>query len=450
MANFNIKKGFNVKLAGKPELELETYENQSLFSVYPSEFEGIKIRLKVAEGDQVKRGDVLFENKQNEKMRFRSPCCGIVKAIKLGERRAPAEIEIEAAKTEESVTFDKVDPKAIDRETLVNHLLNTGLWPLIKQRPFSKIADPNATPKDVFVNAMNTGPFQVDFSIVVQGSEDEFLTGLGALEKLTEGSVHVCAADGFSIGARQSEIKNFHTFSGPHPAGNTSVHINRIAPIQPHDTVYTLRAQDVILIGSMLKTGELPRTKIVAIGGPGVKPEARKHYRVNIAASLKPLLEKILEAKPVRILDGTVLTGRILARDAAPPFYGSEITVIEEDSERHFMGWTMPGLKQYTAYRLNLSSWLAKSKTWNLGTNLHGGHRAMVVTGWFDKYQPLNIMTDYLVRAVLAHDTEEAVQLGILETDPEDFALAAFADPSKNDLCGIIKQGLEEIEKEGL
>jgi Na+-transporting NADH:ubiquinone oxidoreductase subunit A len=74
----------------------------------------------------------------------------------------------------------------------------------------------------------------------------------------------------------------------------------------------------------------------------------------------------------------------------------------------------------------------------------------MVVTGWYDKYQPLNIMTDFLIRAILAHDTDEAIQLGILETDPEDFALAAFIDPAKTDFCGIVKQGLEEIEKEGI
>ena len=63
---------------------------------------------------------------------------------------------------------------------------------------------------------------------------------------------------------------------------------------------------------------------------------------------------------------------------------------------------------------------------------------------------PMNIMVDYLVRAVLANDTEEAIKLGILETDPEDFALCAFACPSKMDLVGIMRKGLAAIEQEGL
>ena len=70
MANFKIKKGFDVKVEGKPSGDIEDYADQQLFAVYPSEFEGLKPRLKVKAGDSVKRGDVLFENKKNEKMFF--------------------------------------------------------------------------------------------------------------------------------------------------------------------------------------------------------------------------------------------------------------------------------------------------------------------------------------------------------------------------------------------
>ncbi len=72
----------------------------------------------------------------------------------------------------------------------------------------------------------------------------------------------------------------------------------------------------------------------------------------------------------------------------------------------------------------------------------------MVMTGLYDRYLPMRIMVDYLVRAVLAHDTDEAVKLGILETDPEDFALCSFACPSKMDVVGIIRNGLKEVEEE--
>ncbi len=451
MAEFKIRKGFDIKVTGKPDPSVEEYASPQLFAVYPSEFEGVKPRLKVAEGDRIKRGDILFENKKNEKMLFRSPCGGTVQAVNLGARRFPVEILIERAPEEESVTFTTYTRDTIgqlSREQVADHLLNAGLWPLIKQRPFNHIADPEASPKAVFINAASSAPFQADFSVVLKGDEEAFQTGINALAKLTEGKVHLCTSAGSAIPAFGNAES--HTFAGKHPSGTTSVHINRISPILPHDTVYTIAAQDVILIGKLLTTGELPRTKVVALGGPAVKEESRKHYRVPVGASLETLFGKSLEGEEVRVISGNVLWGDQVEPDTCVRYYGSEFFALEEDRSRHLMGWTMPGLFQYSSHRVNLSSVMGLNHEWNLGTNLHGSHRAMVVTGWMDKHQPLNIMTDYLVRAVLAHDTDEMIQLGILETDPEDFALAAFVDPHKTDVCKIIKQGLQEIEEEGI
>ncbi|MDF7799176.1 Na(+)-translocating NADH-quinone reductase subunit A [Pontiellaceae bacterium B1224] len=451
MANFKIKKGFDVKVIGKPSTNVEEYASQQLFAVYPSEFEGLKPRLKVKAGDSVKRGDVLFENKKNEKMLFRSPCCGTVKAVNLGARRFPVEILIEKSAEEERVTFETYTRDSVgqlSREQIADHLLNTGLWPLIKQRPFNKIADPDIAPKAIFINAANSAPFQADFSVVLKGEEEAFQTGINALAKLTEGKVHLCTSAGSDIPAFGNAES--HSFAGKYPSGNTSIHINRISPILPNDTVYTITGQDVILIGKLLNTGELPRTKIIALAGPAVKEEFRKYYKVETGASLEPLLSKALEGEEVRVINGNILWGDKVPSDTCVPYYGSELFALEEDRSRHLMGWTMPGLFQYSSHRVNLSSMMGFNHEWKLGTSMHGSHRAMVVTGWMDKYQPLNIMTDFLVRAALAHDTDEMIQLGILETDPEDFALASFVDPHKTDVCGIIKRGLEEIEEEGI
>jgi Na+-transporting NADH:ubiquinone oxidoreductase subunit A len=452
LADFKIKKGFDIKVLGKPNPVIEEYANEQLFAVYPSEFEGLKPRLKVTAGDTVKRGDVLFENKKNEKMLFRSPCGGTVKAVNLGARRAPIEILIERSAEEENVTFESHTRDSIgqlSREQVAGHLLSTGLWPLIKQRPFNKIADPDVAPKAIFVNAANSAPFQADFSLILKGDEDAFQTGINVLAKLTDGKIHLCKSAG-------SDIPDFgnaesHTFAGKYPSGNTSVHINRVSPIQPNDTVYTLAAQDVILIGKLFLTGELPRTKVIALAGPSVKEEFRKYYRVQLGASLAGLLGKAIEGDhEVRVISGNIFWGDKVKSDTCVRYYGSELFVLEEDRSRHLMGWTMPGLFQYSSHRVNLSSILGMTHDWKLGTSLHGSHRAMVVTGWMDKYQPLNVMTDFLIRSALAHDTDEMIQLGILETDPEDFALAAFVDPHKTDVCGIIKQGLAEIEEEGI
>ncbi len=451
MATYKISKGFDVKVLGNPEPVIEELGGQTRFAVYPGEFAGIKPRLQVKVGDRVKRGQVLFFNKRMDRTLFRAPCCGTISAINLGARRFPVEILIDADVNEESETFKSYTTESIlqaSRDELTTHLLDSGLWPLIKQRPFNKIADPDTAPKAVFINAANTAPFQADFSVVLKGDENAFQAGINALSRLTDGKVHICTSAGVDLPS--FDHAELHTFVGKYPSGNTSVHINRIAPILPNDTVYTLVAQDVILLGKLLTTGELPRTKVIALAGPAVKESARKYYRVPVGASLESLLSDALEGDETRLVNGNIMWGEKVAADTCAHFYGSEYFALEEDRSRHLLGWTMPGLFQYSSHRVNLSTLLGMTHKWKLGTNQHGSHRAMVVTGWMDKHQPLNVMTDFLVRACIAHDTDEMVQLGILETDPEDFAIAAFVDPHKTDVCTIIKQGLAEIEEEGI
>jgi Na+-transporting NADH:ubiquinone oxidoreductase subunit A len=287
---------------------------------------------------------------------------------------------------------------------------------------------------------------------VVKGQETAWQAGLDVLARLTQGSVHLCL-DGRRqnapalTGARNVHV---HTFSGPHPAGNTSVHISRLAPIKPGDAVWTARAADVVAIGQLFLTGEYPSHRTISLAGPGVREASRQHYRMRIGTPLQGLFRGALADGELRIVNGDALSGRIASAADALRLFDVGFTVLREDRERHLLGWAVPGFSVFSASRSFASRWLPRSKPWDLGTNQHGEERPMVLTGLYDKYLPLNIMTDFLVRAVLANDTDEAIKLGILETDPEDFALCAFACPSKMDLVGIIRRGLRDVEREGL
>lgn len=453
--DFKIKKGFDIALAGKPDVDIVNVKPSATVAVYPLEFEGLRQRLKVAEGDIVKRGSELLENKGNIDFKLRSPAAGKVISVIRGARRFVEKIIIEVAVKDEAEEFKKFSAeeiKTLDRKIILDQLTTTGFLALIRQRPFSGMADVNAKPKSIFVNAMNTAPFQADAETVVVDDPEAFQAGIDLLTRLTDGVVHLCMASGES-GKTLTSAENVekHTFSGPHPAGNTSVHISRIDPMGIHDVVWTVKAVDLVLLGRLFLDGTIPTSRIIALGGPLVKEDSRHHYRICVGGELSDLLKTSLVDEEPRIINGDVLSGATMEQDAHLRFGQTAITVIKEDKERQFLGWTMPGLNQYSFTRLLASTYLPfLRKGWSLGTNLHGEERAIVLTGHYDKVMPLNIMTDFLVKAVLAGDTDEAISLGILETAPEDFALCDFICPSKIEVQSIIRQGLKEIEEEGI
>ncbi len=457
MNSIRIKKGLDIPLSGKPGPTIEPHvlPTDTVY-VHPAEFEGVKAKLLVEEGAAVKRGSPLFFNKRLTTLQFLSPGGGRVEEIKYGPRRVIERITIRLDSKEEVEAFKKYSPEQIsglDRAEIIGHLLATGFWAHIKQRPFSRIADPEATPKSIFVNAMNTAPFQPDFHVIVKGHEQAFQAGLDLLTRLTDGDVHLClAAEAENSSKAVTEARNvqIHAFSGPHPSGNSSVHIHHVDPMDPHDKVWVVRAVDLITIGRLFLDGEYPADRTISFGGPGVRPEACRYYRLRHGAALAPLLEERLRDGEHRIVCGDGLSGAEVDAGGGLPFYGSGLTVIPEERERLFMGWFAPGWNRYSPSRTFLSTWFRRNHAWNLNSNLNGSRRAMVLTGLYDTVMPMNIMVDFLVRAVLAHDTDEAIALGILETDPEDFALCSFICPSKMELSHIIRQGLDEIEQEGI
>ena len=451
MADITIKKGFDIKLAGKPSTEIADALDSSTVSVQPGEISGIKVRLAVKEGDIIKRNAVLFSDKRDDAFTYRSPAAGVVKEIVRGERRFPTRIVIkpDGEDREELKSFSTSEIGSLSREDAVAHLQSTGMLALIRQRPFSKMASATQAPKSIFVNAMATAPHQCEAAVALQGQEDAFEAGLAVLSRLTEGAVHLCIASSESASVLTSAKATVHRFSGPHPSGNTSVHIANVDPMKPTDIIWFTDAQSVALIGRLFLDGNVPDTKVIALGGNGVKEAARQHYRVKIGGELGPFLKGKLEDGTQRVISGDVLSGEHIQADAPVRLCQSTLTVIPESKERRFLGWMVPGKNLLSYSRAYLSGWFG-GDDWKLNTNTNGGHRALVLTGYYDKVMPLNILTDYLVRACLANDSDEAIKLGILETAPEDFALCEFICPCKTNVQAIIQDGLNMVEEEGI
>jgi len=453
---FAIKQGLDLSLEGKPSGEIVDVSKTDRIILHPSEFTRAKPRLEVAPGDKVKKGTVLYYDKRNPAFKYRSPVAGTIKDIVLGARRSLQEIHIDVSgrAVEKLPSFSADALLSADRTELLNLLSGTGLLSLLTERPFSRPATVNTTPKSIFVNGMANAPFRPDPNIVLQGREVEFAAGLAALKRLTLGPVHLCLdADETATNSALTAAKGVEIsyFSGPHPSGNTSTHIHHLDPIFPGDVVWAINACDLVQIGELLTTGQVPSTKVIMAAGPGLSPEARRYYKVAIGQPISSFLgEAFVPDTEARIVDGDVFCGTPVTVDSGVRTHTRGLTVLSEDRERHLLGWMMPGYDKFSTFRTYMSSWFGAGRDWNMGTSRNGSHRSMVLTGIYDKYVPLDIMVDSLSRACIGHDTDDAIRHGILGTDPEDFALCSVVCPSKTDFCEIIRKGLAEIEAEGL
>lgn len=455
MTHHTIRRGLNIPLKGVPATVIEDASTPSTVALRTADSIGYKFKVAVEIGDAVARGQVLCSTRQFPEIVFRSPAGGTIREIRRGARRAVEEIIIEPDQgdQEQAEVFETWTHQmlaAADAETVGQALLDSGLWPLIQQRPLAKIARPDTQPVAVFINGMATAPLQAKPSVLLQDRQDDFVMGVLALQRVASGKTYLCLAPDHDPipGADTLDNVEIHTFSGPHPAGLSGVHIRHIQPLRQNETAWTVRAEDVADIGYFLRTGDFPTERMIALAGPSVKQPS--YLRTRCGADLASVVsDRLDQSEPLRYLNGDVLSGTMTAIENHLPIHGSTITVLPEGNTRNFMGWAMPGFSYYTALRTFAAGFLPKRDT-SLDTRIHGGIRPIVDIGQWEKVFPFDIHLSYLLRAIQAEDIQEAEALGLLELSEEDVALCTFIDPSKMELCEIIRHGLDLYEAENL
>jgi Na+-transporting NADH:ubiquinone oxidoreductase subunit A len=442
-----LKKGLNIRLKGAAGNTLAGEIHPALFSVRPSDFPSITPRLYVKPGDQVKAGTPLFHDKVREELRFASPISGTVKAVTRGEKRIILEVVIER-NGDDYVQFGKSDPSSLARQQIKEKLLESGIWPVIRQRPYHIIANPSATPKSIFISGFDSAPLAPDLNFVAENTNKaDFQKGIDVLKKLTDGNVNL-VLDGSSDPAdilKNAAGVEIHRFTGPHPAGNVGIQIHHIDPVNKGEAVWYVNLQDVAVIGTLFNQGIYKPDRIIALAGSEVT--APQYYKTRSGASVGEIIKGNIKDGKVRVISGNVLTGTAVGHDGYLGFYDNMISVIPEGDYFEFFGWALPGLNKYSFSKTFLSS-LAGKKDYRLDTNLHGGHRAFVLTGQYEQVVPMDIYPMQLLKSILAEDIDNMENLGIYEIAEEDFALCEFICPSKTEIQAIVRKGLDLMVKE--
>lgn len=442
-----IKRGLNIRLKGEAEKKLEKISS-NFFSVQPSEFRIINPRLLVSEGDAVLAGSKLVQDKKNENLVLCSPVSGKVVEIRRGEKRRLDHIIIEADGKDQKIDFGHSDIEGIDRETIVSKMLESGVWPMVRQRPFAVIADPLQVPDAIFISGFDTAPLAPDFQFIMQNHDPElFQAGINILKKLTSGAVHLNVHPKLGIPDIFLHTRNvqINQFYGPHPASNVGVQIHHIRPLMKGDLVWYVDPQDVTVIGRLFKEGIYKPERIFAIAGSEF---AKTYYFSSLTGfQVESIVGGNLKQENVRIISGNVLSGRRIEHNGFSGYYDKVLCALPEGDYHEFLGWAMPGLKKFSMSKTYFS-WLFKNRKYRLDTNKHGELRAFVMTGEYEKVFPMHIMPVQLLKAIIVRDFELMEQLGIYEVAEEDFALCEVICTSKIESQSIVREGIDYMLKE--
>jgi Na+-transporting NADH:ubiquinone oxidoreductase subunit A len=448
-----LKQGLDIPLAGRAQEETKAAVSSPYCTVFPDDYAGLTPKVAVKQNDRVLAGTPLLFDKNHPEIKIVSPVSGTVAAVNRGEKRKLESIVIQADDDIDYLRFHIQPLPSLTPETLKSTLAEAGILAFFRQRPYDVTVNPNDMPRDIFVPGFYSAPLAPNIEYILKGQENDFQTGLDALAKLTAGNVYLsirstCRSEALKRAANVRIV----TFEGPHPAGNVGVQINHIRPVDKGDVVWTINPQDVLLIGRFLNRGVVDMTRLVALTGPEVAASARAFYPMLPGAGIESLTKgNVTEGRELRYISGHVLTGTQIAANGSLHAFDNQITVIPEGKDTdEFLGWILPGFRKYSvsrtypAFLLRLFS----QKTYRMDARIGGGRRSMIMANEWDKVFPMDILPEFLVRAVLAQDIDRMERLGIYEVAPEDFALCEFVDTSKMELQQTIRAGLDWLHKE--
>jgi len=444
-----ISKGLDLPISGSPSQSIIDGAKVSEVALLGEDYLDMKPSMYIRLGHQVKCGDLLWTDKKNEGVKFTAPASGTIKAINRGAKRRLLSVVIEL-EGDEHVEFnkypeDKLDQ--LDREQVVENLVESGMWPAFRTRPMSKIPKKTDLPHAIFVSIMDTNPLAADPLAVISENIEAFNQGLSVIKHLTQGDLFVCYDGNQTLDLAKNPIANYQAFSGVHPAGNVGTHIHFLKPVNAERSVWHIGYQDVMAIGELFVTGKLNCQRVISLAGPLVKEP--RLIRTIQGANLSQLLDGEIKEADERVISGSVFNGHIAVhhRDFLGRYH-NQISVLNEGRDKELFGWIHLGTNKFSVTRAFISH-LNKKKKFDMNTSTHGSERAIMPIGNYERVMPWDILPTQLLRAIVVGDTDTAQELGCLEFDEEDLALCTFTCPGKYEYGPILRDLLTTIEKEG-
>jgi Na+-transporting NADH:ubiquinone oxidoreductase subunit A len=447
-----IKKGLNIPINGSPTEEIVDFTRSRYVAILGNDYVGMKPTMLVEEGDRVKLGQALFEDKKNPGVIFTSPAGGKVESINRGDRRVLQSVVIEVEQEEEIEEFNRYSEDELDKTTsaeIRSQLIKSGSWTAFRTRPYSKIPGVEEIPNNIFISLLDTQPLSPNPEIITNLNTDNFNFGLKVLKRFVDCPIHISTGPNSNLDLPEDDQVIKHIFSGPHPAGLVGTQMHYISPASLSNINWTIGYQDVIAIGAQFRTGKIFVERVVSLAGPQVNEP--KYLKTRLGACTDEVTAGQLTQRENRVISGSVISGR----EAIGPYaylgrYHNQISVVAEPNskDREFMNWLTPGPRKFSKIPLFLSSLFPK-KLYKFKALMNGSDRPIVPIGVYEEVLPLNFLPAMLLRNIVLMDTEKIQALGGLELDEEDLSLCSFVCPGKYDFGSLLRAGLTKIEVEG-
>lgn len=380
--------------------------------------EDLRVDLLVAEDESVSQGQPLMRLRAAPGIALVAPMAGRVARIDLHPGHRLSQLVLFHDKGGDRHKFETKG--AASRTTELRVLLQeSGLWRTLRSRPFGRMPRAGETPAAIFVMAVDSKPGAPAPLTAIAGREEDFIGGLDALSRLSDAKFFLCEPQGQSFPGQVPAPVTRLSVGATHPQGLAGFVVHRHFPARADAPVWDIHAEDLADLGSLLSTGYLPETRLVAITGDALRDSAL--VRCQPGADLRGLSQSLVRPGPHDVLSGSILDGR------PAHWLGTrerQVAVLERTSGPDARHWFVGALKRAAT------------------------HAPIIPTAALDQALGGALPAAALVRALASGDTETFMQLGGLSLVEEDLALADYATGARPRLAAQLRAILTRIAVE--
>jgi Na+-transporting NADH:ubiquinone oxidoreductase subunit A len=438
-----IKKGYRFRMAGAPADDVVSIDTPAQIALCADKVPFIKPRLMVKQGDTVRIGSLLMEDKRQPAIKFLSPAAGTVNRIQFGPRRVIEAVVIDCSSDEAHVELPAIRLSQLEtmaRDSLLESILQGGLWWVFRELPYRNLPSPSTVPPLIMVSLDAKEPFQPSPAVYLDGHMELFRYGVKVLETLSRGQVVISADHRSKEVLRNCRPFITHTVSGQYPCDDPATVLYRIKQSPDQNRAWTIAGQDLLLLARMLSLGRYPVERIIAVGGS--EAAKRLHYRTRIGVPLTHLVDAF--DPDSRIVVGGLMRGHTAGPDDFMDLAATAVTLIPKGDEARFLalfnpGPTMPSYSRTFLSRLNSGRLV-------YDCNRNGENRACIACMHCADVCPVDILPQMAYKAIQAEEIEEALQHGLL--DCVECGLCAYVCPSKIELSQTFKTAKAAYAKE--